>query len=70
MNWECRLWAHLCCHLNRIKALNHRPAPGNGRGDVSDRAAQPPADLITPGGGGGAGLNENLSTVLKNMIAG
>lgn len=32
MNQERQLWAHLCCHLNRIKALNHKAAPGNRRG--------------------------------------
>lgn len=72
MNWECQLWAHLCCHLNRIKALNHRAAPGNrrggGRGGVlilCDRAALLPADLITTEGEGGSGLNEHLSLVFK-----
>lgn len=70
MNQERQLWAHLCCHLNRIKALNHRAAPGNRReggrsNTMCDRAALLPADLITPEGGGGAGINENLSKVLK-----
>ncbi len=37
---------------------------------MCDRAALLPADLISPEGGGGAGLNENLSKVLKYMIAG
>lgn len=37
---------------------------------MCDTAALLPADLISPGGGGGAGLNENLSKVLKYMIAG
>jgi len=37
---------------------------------VCDRAALLPADLITPEGGGGTGLNENLSKALKYMIAG
>lgn len=32
---------------------------------MCDRAALLPADLITPEGGGGAGINENLSKVLK-----
>lgn len=35
-----------------------------------DTAALLPADLISPKGGGGTGLNENLSMVLEYMIAG
>lgn len=37
---------------------------------MCDRATLLPADLITPEGGGGARLNENLSKVLKYMIKG
>lgn len=40
-----------------------------GSNTVCDTATLLPADLISPQGGGGAGINENLSKVLKWVIA-